>query len=406
MRDRPQTRSRTVTCFEQYLEELGDLIGDEQRRAELEIEFRRALRTLIRHQYESTQNLLQGHQGIELVHETLTRILHEGLGPEPGALMRLVSRVGHRLFRSRVGLGLSLEESRIHPAPQVPDSDLEDLSLDKTEKAFLRTLLDHERHKKGNGRFHYEKLALDLGISAKVLRRRIRVLLQTLGQGHEYQAFWFKRLGEASLELLRIRTEEELGDLLGSRLQTQRRLRFVLSRLRSYGAASSLHPDLEDKVSLSQALRLLRLHQRKPVIPCDALARAARLLGADPLALDLIEAERLRAHEEPDQALTLLQSWHADALPPRRSLLLRLARARCLEKLGRATEASDQLEASEARSRNDLLFQYNRFVLARLADLVDRADAAQQVLRQSHARRSLSPLLLRGIRLALEQGAQ
>jgi len=395
--------SKTTARFELYLEELGDLVGDPQRRAELEEEFRRALGTLVRHRYESAHNLLHGSPGIELVHETLSRVLHDGLGDEPGSLMRLVSSVGHRLFRSRRGSALPLDEDRAGVAPGAFDPP-HLIQLSEDEESFLQVLLDQDIDTLGNGRVHFTKLADDMGVSTKALRKRMRQLLIHLGRDADYQEFWFKRLAEACLELYRVRTEQELGDLVGSWMQSHRRLRQVLGRLTSYGAASSLHPDLAHKDSRSEALRLLRVWQRKPSIPSAILAQASDLLHADTLARHLIDAERLRAEDQADRALALLAPWQPEALPPRRALLLRLARARCLEKLGRAPEGSDQLEDSHLRSRTDPLFQYNRYVLARVTGNAERAKLALQELAQRRSEPGHSPLLLRGIRLALDEG--
>mgnify|MGYP002713236943 CR=1 FL=1 len=404
MQDPSRARLRTDARFELYLSELGDLIGDERRRSLLEDEFRRALGTLVRHRYESAQNLLHGHQGIELVHETLHRILDEGLEDEPGALMRLVSRVGHRLFRNRHRSVLPIEEAGAQAAPQSASIHLTHLSLEREESDLLRILLEQDHETLGNGRVHFTKLARRLGISTKALRKRLRLLLIELGRDRDYQEFWFGRLAEACLELYRVRTESELGDLLGSWQRTQRRLRQVLGRLSSYGAPSSLHPELTFRESRSEGLRILRLWQRKPDIPSDILADAAEKLHADPLAKGLIDAERLRATGHPDAALARLGSWDPRSLPPRRALLLRLARARCLEKSGRTREASDLLEDSLLLSRGDLLFQYNRYVLARLCGHAERAHAARAALAECRDDAHQSPLLLRGIRLALDHG--
>ncbi|MEZ5987935.1 MAG: tetratricopeptide repeat protein [Planctomycetota bacterium] len=78
----------------------------------------------------------------------------------------------------------------------------------------------------------------------------------------------------------------------------------------------------------------------------------------------MIQAERLRAAGRADAALKVLAASGRQDPSPRTRLLLRLARARCLERLDRPGEASDLLERHAPEHRGDALYDYNRHVLA------------------------------------------
>ena len=403
----PERHCTTARRFQQYLAELGDQVGSPERRAELEEEFRRALGTLVRHKYGTASALMHGPPGVELVHETLTCLLHDGITEEPGSLMRLVSSVAHRLFRSKLQRFLPIEHALTQPAaPPPPPTKLDLCSLPEDHRAFVRLLLDNDHLTHGSGRFQFKELAATIGLSRKQLRTRLRDLIREIGCGLEYQEFWLHRLAESCLEVQRVQTEEDLADVLGTQVQTRLRMRRVLERLSTFGIPQSFHPDLPRREARSRALRLLRPYTRKSTIPVDVLTEAADLLGGDRFAIDLALAERLRAEGDSRAALDRLEDWGRDALPPRRSLLLCLTRARCLERLGLYQEASNQLEACATRSRSDPLFQYNRYVLARLSKLHDRAEAALRDLRHCPYPSRMSPLLLRGIRLALDPKPQ
>lgn len=385
------------TTLAHYLEALRERPGVQPVLQLLRDEFLVGISGLTRYGYASRKDLFWGEPGVELLHDACTQLLAGALGATPGKgdVLRLVSRLAHARLR---------KESRRCVRELDPDLDIAPRLAPLPRGGltpWARLVENIPLHQKAAGGVHLGRMARSLQVPRKRLRAELRSLGRQLGRDAPREQFWLRRLGECAIQMLRESVEERVPDLLPSRPSRDsgmRRLRRVLERLKHCEVAPAYR----------SALKLVRRMAKHREFPREDLRAAAVLLHPDPFPVRLADAEWLRAEgriaEAFDALAALAHTTRPDAVslvaPGRRSILLALVEARCLEAQAEFRLASEVLEPVASIHRRDPLVVFNRLVLAESAGLTARAAAARGDLAGLVLDR-ISPRLERRIRARL-----
>ncbi|MCB9919664.1 MAG: hypothetical protein H6832_14770 [Planctomycetes bacterium] len=379
----------------------------------LRVECRVGIRSLLRYRYTDPHELLAGDGGVDILHDVVSDALSGRIGSAKGDVLRSMSRAAYDRFRrgrsARAVQGLELVESTLPNEPSAltrsstAGTEPDPISMgiesctDEIDVDVLRRAVSGTFQKRGGG-IRIERLADSLGLSRRVLKRRLDAIGSNLGRDDARNEFWLARLAETFVALLQENLEATSSSLVPTaplRTASLVRAKVLLQRLKFVTFTADV------RLAVREARRVVRERSSDP----KTLEAIARGLGGDAFSIDLIAAERALAERRLEAAhrrLDDLERAPRNQGAARRDDLLRLARTRCLTAQGRVHEAAEHLEDIASVQRQDPVLGYNRLVLARRTSNATRARQARRDLENLLARDgSVRPLVRHRIRAAL-----